>query len=319
MRVLVTGGAGRLGIRLCDALLEQSFQVRILDLDNAVTRKNLKYLKGKPEIVWGDITETDSVGKALRDVDAVVHMATTMTSLGRVEPETVTKVNVGGTRILVDQIKKNGQSIPFVYTSSVVVFGPTQHRPEPLNCERDYPKPKGIYAQTKFEAEEVIRSSGIDYVILRLASGWQNSVFTRKELKVMFNMPLNSRIEICHTDEMNLAIINSIRNFDTVKGNTLIVSSGVRGRIVHQDRVRAVMKVLGLPEPPVYRFNTVSYQMDWYDTERAEELLHFQHKTFAECIQDYRRELMRRNLALLLLFMRYFIGPVFGKLIVRFI
>jgi hypothetical protein len=79
------------------------------------------------------------------------------------------------------------------------------------------------------------------------------------------------------------------------------------------------MKVLGLPVPPVYRFSTVPYQMDWYDTERSEKLLHLQHKTFAECVQDYRRELMRRYPALLLLFMRYFIGPVFGKLIVRFI
>jgi nucleoside-diphosphate-sugar epimerase len=35
MRVLVTGGLGRLGTTICETLINEGFQVRIFDLDNA--------------------------------------------------------------------------------------------------------------------------------------------------------------------------------------------------------------------------------------------------------------------------------------------
>ena len=316
MRILVTGGAGRIGVIVCKAALQNGFEVRIFDLENSTTRRNVGDLGKKAEIIWGDITEPDSVRKALKDVKAVVHMAAVLTAVIDSKPELATRINVGGTQTLVDLIKENNNPIPFVYASSVAVFGPTPDATQPLSPEKDFPKPKGPYAETKFQAENLIKASGMDYVILRLGSHWQSQIFSRSEFRYMFRIPLSTRIEIVHPDDTVLAILNAIKHFNTVKGNTLVISGGPNCRMVHRDRVNAILKVLGLPFPSESKFSEVPAPMDWYDTRNSQELLHFQERTFADCIEDYRRELDRRYSPLFLPLMRYFVGPVFGKLIV---
>jgi nucleoside-diphosphate-sugar epimerase len=319
MRVLVTGGAGRLGIDVCNALLKNGFQVSILDLDTVATRKNVKRLSGPVEIITGDITRPDSVGPALRGVDAVLHMAALLTVNTMSNGELAIRVNVGGTRNIVEAIRSEKRTIPLVYTSSVAVFGPSPDVVSPLDPDHYTPKPKGEYAETKLEAEEVIRASGIDYVILRLGTHWQNQIFSRKEFRYMFRIPLNNRIEVVHPDDTATAIVHAIRDFDRVKGNTLVVSGGPACRMLHRDRVKAIMKVLVLPMPPVERFNESPAPMDWYDTSKSQALLQFQQRTFNDCLRDYRKELIRRFTPFFPLLMRYIIGPIFGRLIIRHI
>jgi nucleoside-diphosphate-sugar epimerase len=317
MRVLITGGGGRLGINVCKTFLMNGFEVRVVDMDTRHTRKSIKNLGGKVEIIWGDITHPDLIRQAMEETDAVVHMAAVLPPVSDENPELATRVNVGGTRNIVGLIKERGGHIPFVYTSSVVVFGPTPDVTEPLNPEKDTPKPVGVYAETKFQGESVIKEAGVDYVILRLASGWRFT-FTPNDINYMFKVPLDARVEICHPDDVSLAMLSAIKNFDSAKGNTLIVSSGANGRILHKERVCAFLGALRLPSPPASKFNQEPFHMNWYDTTKSEELLHFQRKTFDEFILDYRRELARRYSPLFLPLMR-FIGPIFGKLIIRHI
>jgi nucleoside-diphosphate-sugar epimerase len=319
MRVLVTGGAGRLGVDVCNALLKNGFQIFIFDLDTASTRNNLKRLSGHVDIIKGDITRPDSVGPALRNVDAVLHMAALLTVNTVSKRELVTGVNVGGTRNIINAIRGEKRTIPLVYTSSVVVFGPSPDAVSPLDADHYKPKPKGEYAETKFEAEEVIRASGIDYVILRLGTHWQNQVFSRNEFRYMFRIPLNNRIEVVHPDDTATAIMHAVRDFGKVKRNTLVVSGGPACRMLHRDRVKAIMKVLGLPIPPAERFNQSPAPMDWYDTQKSQAYLQFQQRTFNDCLLDYRKELSRRFTPFFPLLMRYMIGPMFGRLIVKHI
>lgn len=229
------------------------------------------------EILWGDITQPDLVRKALEEVDAVVHMAAILGPLAREKPDLTTKVNVGGTRVIVDVIKEKGGHIPFVFTSTVGVFGATPDATEPISVEGNAPHPKWTYSETKFQAENVIKEAGVDYVILRLSTHLS-------ELKRMFTIPLDTRIEFCHPDDTALAILNAIKNFDTVKGNTLIISNGPSGRMLHKEGVSAMLKVFGLPLPPLNKFGQGPFPLDWYDTSKAQELLHFQRNTFADAL-----------------------------------
>ncbi len=87
MRVLVTGGAGKLGVTVCKAFLNNGFGVRVYDLNNDRNRKSVKEIGRKAEIVWGDITQPDSVRRALKGVDIVVHMAGILPPLANEKPE----------------------------------------------------------------------------------------------------------------------------------------------------------------------------------------------------------------------------------------
>ena len=317
MRVLVTGGAGRLGVNVCNALERDGFRVRVFDLDNDRNRKSIKELDRKAEIVWGDITQPDSVRKALEKVDVVVHMAGILPPVAYEKPELARRVNVGGTRILVDLIKEKGGNIPLVFTSSVAVFGPTPDATEPLSPEKNNPNPRGAYGETKFEAENLIKESGIDYLILRLTAVMYFD-YEVSDLKRIFSIPLDNRVEFCHPDDLSLAVLNSVKNFSTIKGNTLVISGGPGEQMLYKDMVGSILGVMRLPLPPADKFTQQPYYLDWYDTGRSQQLLNFQRRSFKDYIKDYSRGLTKQYSALFLPFMRYFVSPLFGKAVVQF-
>ena len=317
MRILITGGAGRLGVTVCNTFLQDGFEVRILDLDTRENRKRIQKLSGRVEVIWGDITHPDSVRKALEGIETIVHMAAILPPLAYQRPDLAAKVNVGGTELIVDLIKETGRHIPFIFTSSVAAFGPKPHASEPLCPERDQPNPRDAYGETKLRAERLIEKSGIEYVILRLTATMYLS-FSSSDLKRMFTIPLNNRVEYCHPSDAATAILNAVKKFDTVKGNTLVISGGPRQRMLYQDMIAAILGILGLPLPPASKFTSEPYYLDWYDTAKSQKLLEFQRHTFTDYLKDYAAELAKRYGPGFIPFMRFFIGPVLGNTIVKF-
>ncbi len=310
MRVLITGGTGRWGPPVCKAFLKQGFGARVL-----LHRKRVKSFGANCELVWGDVTQPDSVRKAMEGIDAVVHLAGIVQPFTEENPELAYKVNVGGTQTIVNLIREKGESIPFVFPSSVAVFGPCPDATETLHPERNLCNPTSVYAKTKVQAENLIKESGIDYLILRLTSVPYLRIKLSDAKTHMFTIPLKNRLEFCHPDDAALATVNSVKNFELVKGNTLIIAGGPSQQMLYEDMLRVVLGTLGLPLPPRHKFAEEPYPLHWYDTSRSQELLKFQQKT----LDDYSRDLANQFPAPFIALMRYFIGPVFGRLIVRFL
>lgn len=312
MRVLVTGGTGGLGPSICKAFLEEGCNARIL-----LHRKMAKRVGANCELVWGDVTQPDSVKKATEGVDAIVHLAGIVPPFSEENPELTYKVNVGGTRIIVDAIKESGKHMRFIFLSSVAVFGPRPAAAEALCLDSTQLNATSIYAKSKIQAETLIRESGIDYIILRATSiPYQNLIRLSKVktyLKTISAIPLKNRIEFCHPDDAALAILNAVKNFELVKGNTLIIAGGPSQQILFEDMLRAILRTYGLPLPPRHKFAKEPYALDWYDTTRSQELLNYQRKT----LDDYCKDLDKQFPTPFIFIMRHCIGPVFGRVIVR--
>jgi nucleoside-diphosphate-sugar epimerase len=137
--VLLTGAAGRLGSRLVPALQGAGWRVRAL--------AHHRPAPGADESVPGDLLVPESLAAAVTGVQAVVHAAAvTHSRRGRRYAE----VNVGGTRALVTAASA-GRVERFVHISShaIGVGG-------------------GPYSDSKREAEDVVRSGGVPFTILRL-------------------------------------------------------------------------------------------------------------------------------------------------------
>ncbi len=77
MRVLVTGGAGFIGSHTVDLLLEQGYEVRILDSLQSRVHPNgpPDYLPAEAELQIGDVADRDALARALAGCDAVLHLA----------------------------------------------------------------------------------------------------------------------------------------------------------------------------------------------------------------------------------------------------
>ncbi|MDP8925395.1 MAG: SDR family NAD(P)-dependent oxidoreductase, partial [Actinomycetota bacterium] len=76
-RALVTGGAGLIGSHLSDLLLEEGYEVRILDNIEAQTHRNGKppWVPPEAEFVDADIRDRAATRAALEGVDVVFHQA----------------------------------------------------------------------------------------------------------------------------------------------------------------------------------------------------------------------------------------------------
>jgi len=316
MRVLIIGGAGHLGINICKRFLQENSIVRVFDIDNSLNRRRTENLGENAEVFWGDITQPDSVREAVENVDAIVHMAAILPPLSEQNPELTNRVNVGGTQTIVNTIKEKSDRIPFVFTSSVAVFGPTPDATEPLHSYKNKPNPSSIYGKTKMQAEDYIRESGIDYLIIRLTSvPYLNLSANDMKSGLLYTIPLNNRLEFCHPDDVTVAVIKAVNNFNEVKGNTLVIAGGPSQQMRYQDMMHAFFGALGLPVPPKSKFTDEPFELDWYDTTDSQELLKFQRKT----IDDYSHDLVNQFPTPLVSMMRYFIGPIFGKVIVRLV
>lgn len=114
---LVTGATGNVGNAVARALVEERRAVRALVRDPSRARE---LLPDAVELVRGDVIDPRSVGAALAGVDTVYHAAG-LPEQWLPDPETFTRVNVGGTRTMLEAARDAGVA-RFVYTSTIDVF-----------------------------------------------------------------------------------------------------------------------------------------------------------------------------------------------------
>jgi len=96
-----------------------------------------------------------------------------------------------------------------------------------------------------------------------------------------------------------------------------VIAGGPRERRLYRDMLGGARGGLGLPVPPAWKFSQRPYCTDWYDTSKSQELLQFQQRTYADFCRDLSQEFSRRYSPLFIPVMRHFVGPVFGRFIVR--
>ncbi|MGA7733453.1 MAG: NAD-dependent epimerase/dehydratase family protein [Chloroflexia bacterium] len=159
MKVLVTGGAGFLGINLIRYLHARGHQCVALDIADF----DYPDMKDKVTIVKGDIRNEKDVERAMQGVDQVVHTAA---ALPLYSPKDIYTTDVEGTRTILEVAHK--QNIDrVVMISSTAVYGIPDHHPL---YENDKLEGVGPYGQAKIQAEMVCleyRGKGMVVPIIR--------------------------------------------------------------------------------------------------------------------------------------------------------
>jgi len=158
MKVMITGGAGFLGINLVRYLLERGHEVISLDIAPFDYPE-----RDKIGIVTGDIRKADDVALALQGCDSVVHCAA---ALPLYKPEDIFSTDIDGTRTVLEQAQKAGIK-RVVHVSSTAVYGVPDHHPL---FEDDRKIGVGPYGEAKVKAEEVcfeFRDKGMCVPVLR--------------------------------------------------------------------------------------------------------------------------------------------------------
>ncbi|WP_040740101.1 NAD-dependent epimerase/dehydratase family protein [Nocardia tenerifensis] len=163
MRVLVTGANGYLGGAVVEALRADGHEVAGL-----VHGARARVPRGVP-VQTADLLDTEAVTAAVREVDAVCHLA----GLTRVresldDPLRYYEVNVGGTVSLLRAMAAAGVN-KLVFASTASIYGTPERQP----MTEDLPdRPPHPYAASKQAAESVIAAQAstgrLGAVVLRL-------------------------------------------------------------------------------------------------------------------------------------------------------
>ena len=72
---LVTGGTGFIGSNICQLLVNANHSVKIFDNNSRGSISKIKKIKRKIKFIKGDIRNKESLKRALKNTDAVIHLA----------------------------------------------------------------------------------------------------------------------------------------------------------------------------------------------------------------------------------------------------
>ena len=72
---LVTGGTGFIGSNICELLIRKKYNVKIFDNNSRGNLGKIRNIKKKIKFIKGDIRNEKLLNKAIKDVDAVIHLA----------------------------------------------------------------------------------------------------------------------------------------------------------------------------------------------------------------------------------------------------
>lgn len=157
-RVLITGGAGFLGINLTRYLLAHGYLVRSLDIAPFDYPE-----RNQIEEHTGDIRDRAAVDRAMKDVRFVVHTAA---ALPLYSPADIFSTDIDGTRNVLESARDHRVE-RVVHISSTAVYGIPDHHPL---LETDPLSGVGPYGEAKVKAEELcleFRRAGMCVPILR--------------------------------------------------------------------------------------------------------------------------------------------------------
>ena len=161
-RVLITGGAGFLGVNAAIHLIKEGWEVTVLDnLSRPGTERNLKWLitryPHRVTFVKEDVRNTSALGEHVKDQDAILHLAgqvAVTTSL--TDPLTDFEVNAFGTFNVLEAVRMNSPEAPFLFASTNKVYGKLDHNSGPCKESQpiDFHSPYGC---SKGAADQYVR------------------------------------------------------------------------------------------------------------------------------------------------------------------
>ena len=182
MRILITGGAGYLGSVLARKLLAKGYKVRILDDLWYGSESIQECLKNKNfELIQDDLRNLTTVVKALKKVDAVIHLASVVgMPASSIEPRTSEEINYLVTKNIAELCTLH--EIPtYVFSSTCSVYG---SQPKIMITEKSKVSPMDYYAEQKYLSERAISWLNTAPTILRFGTLYGYSKRMRFDLVI---------------------------------------------------------------------------------------------------------------------------------------
>ena len=222
MKLAVTGGTGFVGARLIEAALAAGHQVMALARRDQDEREGVQWVRG-------DLHARTALERLVDGADAAVHVAGVINAPDAAGFE---HGNVGGTLAMLAAATAGGVS-RFVHVSSLAAREPAL----------------SLYGASKARAEELVRSSGLDWAIVRPPAVYGPGdretleLFRMAKLGLML-MPPRGRLSLIHVDDL-AGLLLRLAEPDAPSNLIIEADDGRPGGWTHREFARALGTALG--------------------------------------------------------------------------
>jgi len=291
---LITGAFGLVGVPTVAQFAADGWRVAAIahrrtsgDLPNGVT------------IAKVDLTDAAQVERVVSEVqpDVVVHLAAFIPPQIYRDHAMGRRVNVDATAALVRACEVAPKPPRFVHASSGSLYGPRNpyHYTDLLTVDSPI-RPTELYGSQKLEAENIVTSSSLDWVVLRIGgvmSADPTAIpFTDDTLYFGGALAIDQR---CHTvDNRDVASAFAAAAKADVVGETFMIAGDDSHELRQSDVMSDMAAARGLTGYPLGRQGDPNDDEGWYpygdwmDTTRAEEALSFQNHSWPEVLAEVR-------------------------------
>jgi nucleoside-diphosphate-sugar epimerase len=222
MKIGVTGGTGFVGSHLIDAALAAGHEVKALTRRDQPPRDGLEWIAGSLE-------DRAALHALVTDTDAIVHVAGVITAPDKAGFD---KGNVEGTLAMLAAATAGGVH-RFIHVSSLAAREPKL----------------SLYGASKARAEELVRSSGLEWAIVRPPAVYGPGdretleLFRMAKLGLML-MPPRGHVSLIHADDLARLLL-ALGGLGAPSNILIEADDGRPGGWSHRQFARALGRAVG--------------------------------------------------------------------------
>jgi NAD dependent epimerase/dehydratase len=290
-RVLVTGADGFIGSHLTETLVRTGYEVKAFVFYNSFGSWGwldhcAKDVKGKFQVVSGDIRDASAVKEAMQGCDLVVHLAALVAiPYSYRSPETYVDTNIRGTLNILQAARDLGVQ-RVVHTSTSEVYGTARFVP----ITEEHPlQGQSPYSATKIAADQLaysfFTSFGLPVITARPFNTYGPRQSARAVIPTIITQIANGKKKIIlgsvsHTRDFNF-IKDTVAGFAALlqsnKGCGQVINLGSNNEISIEDTVNLIADVMNrqveiiIDEARVRPLNSEVRRL-WADNSKAVKL-----------------------------------------------
>lgn len=299
MTVLVTGAFGLVGSATVRQIASEGRRVVATDLDVPANRKAAAELSGV-EVRYADLTDPAAIERLVAEVapTAIVHLAAVIAPFCYGRRALARKVNVGGTANLLAAAAKLPTPPRFVHASSIAVYGPRNPYTVTGVLSADTPAtPADLYGSQKLAAEELVRSSDLDWSVLRLGGVISVGISLKQPEEMLYFeslLPTDGRLQTVDVRDVASAFSAATVRDGAIGKILLIGGDNTTHRKLQGTVAEEVAEAMGMtgglsPGRPGNPDSDVDwFATDWMDTAEAQEILGFQNHGWPQMLAEVR-------------------------------
>ena len=297
VKLLITGAFGNIGKAVITEASNRGHEVIVFEIENKKTRKTARKLRRKiQKVIFGNIRNIESVKQAIQECEAIIHLAAIIPPTSKKHRNLTMAVNYDGTKNLVQAIEETKREIPFIFTSSASVMGPTQLQEKIV--ERNDPLIiTGNYEESKIKCEEFLKKNADNYLIFRLAGVLPMlSPISTGYMEEVFDMHLDSRMEMILDLDVATALVTGAEKLasGTTQKNQAYILGGGKSNGLQFKANEFLSTLFGsfslpLPDRKYFTPDINTFHLDWYDTAEAQKEFQYQNHSMEEYIKHLKK------------------------------